>query len=79
MAEGLFHVVADEFVVLINRRGLYRQAKLYRRGKGLYAGVGGGFARLVSGGGTSVPDLRWEDLDAKHVVGRLGRLEVADA
>jgi hypothetical protein len=75
--EGLFHDIADEFVVLVNRRGVYRQAKLYRRDKGLYAGASGGFIRLLTEGGTSVPDIRWEGLTLAHRVGRLGRLEVA--
>lgn len=59
----LFHIVEDCFVIL-RQNGLYRQAKVYRRGNFAYAGIGGGFVRLMHNGGTSRPNIGWEDLTA---------------
>jgi len=61
----LFHVIDDCFVV-VRERGVFRQAKVYRRGKHVYAGVGSGFVRLMHQGGTSRPNMVWDDLSA-HV------------
>jgi hypothetical protein len=57
----LFHVVEDATVILRNKKGVYRQAKVYHRGGRLYAGLGSGFVRLMQRG-TSNPDVSWEDL-----------------
>lgn len=56
-----FHIVDEAFAVLV-RRGVYKQAKVYRRGTELFAGYGGGFVRLYVNG-TSIPDLRLDALD----------------
>lgn len=78
MSTQLFHVMPDSFAVLVSKRGVYRQARLYRRGDEVFAGHSGGFIRLCHGGGTSVPDVRWDGMESEavFVVGRLGRLEV---
>lgn len=78
MSTHLFHLIPDSFAVLVSKRGVYRQAKLYRRGDEVFAGHGGGFVRIVSGGGTSVPDIRWDGLESEltFVAGRLGRMLV---
>lgn len=57
-----FHVV-DEAAVILRSRGVYRQAKVFLRGEGVYAAHGGGFVRLYKGGGTSVPALSWDDVE----------------
>ena len=57
-----FHIIEDGAVIL-RSRGVFKQAKLYRRGRELYAGYGGGFVRLYKDG-TSVPALQMLDLDA---------------
>ena len=57
--DDLFHVIEDAHTVL-RRRGVFKQAKLYRRSGVLYAGVGGGFVRLMTNGGTTQPDTLWE-------------------
>lgn len=57
---ALFHCVDDAFVIL-RRKGVYRQSKVYARGDHLYAGYGAGFVRLMRSG-TSHPDVSWEDL-----------------
>lgn len=58
-----FHKV-EEGAVITLCRGIYRQAQLYRRGTALYALHGGGFLRLCSKGGTSVPHVSWKEIDA---------------
>lgn len=58
----LFHVIDDAFVIL-RSKGVYRQAKLYRRGVGTYAAWGAGFIRVLKGGGTTNPNVGWVDLD----------------
>lgn len=57
-----FHV-ADEAAVIMRSKGVFRQAKVFLRGKDIYAGHGGGFVRLYKGGGTSSPALSWVDID----------------
>ena len=57
----LFHIIDDCFVV-VRERGTFRQAKVYRRGTRVYAGVGAGFVCLMHQGGTSRPNMLWEDL-----------------
>lgn len=57
-----FHVL-DDAAVILRSRGVYRQAKVYLRGTGIYAGAGAGFIRLYAGGGTGVPSISWEDID----------------
>jgi hypothetical protein len=52
----LFHVVDDAFVIL-RTRGVYKQAKLYQRGKDYYAGVAGGYVRILRHNGTSNPNV----------------------
>ena len=61
MASELFHVVDDAQCILAGSNGVYRQAKVYRRGNALYAGYGSGFVRLYKTG-TSVPSIRVEAL-----------------
>ena len=40
-----FHVIEDAAAILVSK-GVYRQAKVYRRGKELFAAYGAGFVRL---------------------------------
>ncbi len=59
----LFHIIQDAHVVLRMKNGVYRQAKVYRRGNRFYAGYGAGFIRLGSGDATSCPNISYESLD----------------
>jgi len=63
-----FHVVEDAAVIL-RSRGVYKQAKVYLRGKDVYAGAAGGFVRLYTGGGTGHPNISWDDIDLNGVGG----------
>lgn len=62
----LFHVIDDSFIIL-RSRGVYRQAKLYRRGDGIYAGHGTGFVKIVNNHGTSHPKISWIDYDGAGI------------
>ena len=51
-----FHLIEDAAAILVGH-GVYRQARVYRRDRDLYAAHGGGFVRLYRDG-TSHPALR---------------------
>lgn len=71
---NLFHQIPDKFVMLVSKRGIYRQAKAYTREGRVYAGYGGGYVQLVNGGGTSCPDVTWFGSDVDMKAGRMGRM-----
>lgn len=73
-----FHVINDAAVIIRSKGGIYKQAKVYRRGDDLYAGYGGGFVRLMGGSGTSHPNVSWDEIDADCEVttSKLGRLMI---
>lgn len=64
--DKLFHEVDASNVVLL-AKGVYRQAKLYRRYNGtdhqLFARWGGGYIRLLGAGGTTLAQVSWLELD----------------
>ena len=65
----LFTVIEEAFV-LVSRKGVYRQAKVYRRGDKLYAGHGAGLVRLCAHGTTTVPDVKWLEIDGPDIVAK---------
>lgn len=65
-----FHIIQDATVILRAKNGVYRQAKVYRRGNRLFAGYGGGFIRLGAGDATSCPNVSHESLDLPFQAGR---------
>lgn len=56
-----FHVIEDAAAIL-RSRGVFRQAKVYRRGTALYAQWGVGFIRLHQNG-TSLPNVTCEAIE----------------
>lgn len=53
-------------VVILRDRGLYRQCRLFIRGRVLYAGLGSGFVKLYrEHGGTSRPSVAWEEIEVE--------------
>jgi hypothetical protein len=71
-----FHLIEDAAAILVSK-GVYKQAKMYRRGIGLYVGHGNGFIRLYKDGGTSLPSVRWDGHDGPDTTyDKLGRAEV---
>jgi hypothetical protein len=61
-----FHII-EEAAVILRTKGVWKQAKVYIRGQAIYAGAGGGFVRLYKGGGTSTPNVSWDDIDLNGV------------
>lgn len=70
-AVQMFHVIDDTHVI-IRARGVFRQSKVYRRGKALYAAWGGGFIQLRGNSGTSHPNVSWKETDAPFTRGQFG-------
>lgn len=62
-----FHVIEDAAVILRRKGGVYGQAKVYRRGRDVFAALGAGFVRLLGGSGTTSPNVSWLDLEAEGV------------
>lgn len=62
--DNLFHEIADAQIVL-RSKGVFKQAKLFRRGEYVYAAYGSGFIRLLRHSGTTVPAVSW-DVDSLY-------------
>lgn len=62
-----FTIIEDACVILLGKKGVYRQAKVYCRGEKIFAGYGGGFVRLIQGGSTSNPDIRYQDIEGDGI------------
>lgn len=73
-----FHEV-DNAAAILASKGVYKQVKLFRRGQALFAQYGGGYIRLYEKG-TSLPNIRLEDLDvgAETTVDGFGKLSLKD-
>lgn len=59
--------VTDDNIILRTSSGVYKQARVARRGADLYATVGAGFVRLYQDNTTSSPTLRWECMEGEHL------------
>jgi len=66
----LFHKI-DDAVVILRTRGLFKQTDVYRRGRDVFAKVGGGYIRLLAYGGTTIPATQWQDVEGPgiHLMG----------
>lgn len=53
----------DDGQAIIKVGNVYKQVDLFSRGGGVYAKAGGGFVRLHAHGYTSVPRIKWLELD----------------
>jgi hypothetical protein len=58
----LFTEVQDGVAILISK-GVFTQVPLYRRGNMLYCKHGAGYLKLLAGGITTRPDVKWLDFD----------------
>lgn len=65
----MFHIIEDAAVIL-RSKGLFQQAKLYRRGNAIYAAWGKGFIRLHSGSGTTIPGVSWDEIISNNIAWR---------
>ena len=66
MTLDLFHIIEDGAVILV-RKGIYRQAKVFHRSDWIYAQIGSGFIRLLAHDGTTDPSTKWIGVDAEGV------------
>lgn len=76
-----FHIL-DDAAVILRSKGVFRQAKVFRRGGELYASHGSGFIKLYASGGTSHPNVSWDAMDTcgyHYVTGRVGALTLEGA
>ena len=61
-----FHEIPDGAVIL-RTKGVFKQAKVFRRGKDVFAANGSGFIRLLQRSGTTIPTTHWLDIEADGV------------
>lgn len=64
---NLFAPIDDGAVILRAKRGVYRQSKVYRRGRDVFATFGAGFVRLMARSSTTNPDVTWLEIEAPGV------------
>lgn len=57
-----FHYI-DDSAVILQTSGVYKQVRVVRRDRDLYALSGGGFIRLYKNKSTSVPKVSWLDIE----------------
>lgn len=62
-----FHVI-DDGAAILRSKGVYRQAKIFRRAGDIFASWGVGFIKLGPRGGTSNPNVSWIDVEGDDVV-----------
>jgi hypothetical protein len=62
-----FHVIEDGAVIL-RSKGVFRQAKVFRRGVDVFAAWGVGFVKLGPRGGTTHPHVSWDSIEADGVL-----------
>lgn len=75
----MFHQIVDAFAVTrIN--GLFRQTPLFKHRNRMYVKHGSGYAWVMKGGDTSVPNLRIDELvlPFKEAYDKLGYLTAPD-
>ncbi len=60
----LFHIIEGGTAILCSR-GIYKQSKLFRCGKDIYAGFGSGFVKLYSSKGASHPKVSWLEFEGE--------------
>ena len=76
----MFHVIQDGYCITRNKRGIYKQAKVYHYKHGLYVGVSGGYTRLCKNGEVGTPDLSYVELELPHDIAlasdNIGRLVI---
>ena len=74
----LFTLIEGE-VCHLRAGGVFSQAKLFRRGKDLFAAKGSGFIRLLDNGNTSHPSTFWDGISlpkSKYAVADHGRIQL---
>lgn len=67
-----FHII-EEGAAIICQRGIFKQVKIYRRDKDIYAGCGTGFIKLYGSMGTSAPRISWLSMEGEGVIQEAGK------
>lgn len=57
-----FQMIEDG-AAIVHKGGVWRQVKIFHRGGDLYAAHGAGFVRLYRGGGSSLANVTWKEID----------------
>lgn len=57
----LFHEI-PEGLAIVRTKGVFKQVKIYRRDRDVYAQHGSGFIRLLQHGGTTAPAVHWLEM-----------------
>lgn len=73
-----FHIIPDSYVI-VRERGVWRQTKLFHRDGQLYAGLKGGFVQLRRQGGTTIPNISWDEIDGVRFVENRGAIGAVTA
>ena len=60
-----FTIIPEGQAIMVSR-GVYRQVPVYARGGKVYARHGGGYVRLIQGGSTTAPNIRWVEIDTPN-------------
>lgn len=60
-------------VAILQRGGVWREAKLYHRGEDVFAATAGGFIKIASNAATSHPKISWHDCEGSGIVTPPGR------
>ena len=55
--------IITEGQIVVRKNGSYFQRDIYVRGGLIYAKHGGGYVKLLKGGATTVPTIKWDELD----------------
>lgn len=75
----MFHIIQDAYCIVRNKRGVYKQAKMYHYKLGLYVGVSGGYVRVMRNGDLGTPDLSYVEIylpgEIETVCDNMGRLK----
>lgn len=64
---NLFHII-EGGAVIISVAGKYQQASVYHRGDDVFACIKNDYIKLLPMNGTSVPNIKWWDIEANGVV-----------
>ena len=58
-----YFTAIPEGQAITHTKGVYRQSPIFQRGGKIYARHGAGYVRLMQGGSTSAPSVRWAEID----------------
>lgn len=63
----LFHIIPD-VQCIVRSKGVYQQVPVYRRYDQVFIKWKGGYIRLFGSGGTSAPNVSWEEMEHSELI-----------